>query len=113
MISAALLVSPAISQIIQIIHTYKIHTMKTAKKFFSVTEFFNGQLEDFHNFEDAREAYEVTEGYLEVMTQALDDANESYNIERAMTPSGEFHTSVLISGGLYEFEGFINTNLTH
>lgn len=87
--------------------------MKTAKKFFSVTEFFNGQLEDFHNFEDAREAYEVTEGYLEIMTQALDDANESYNIERAMTPSGEFHTSVLISGGLYEFEGFINTNLTH
>ena len=87
--------------------------MKTAKQFFSVAESFNGHLEEFQNFENAIEGYEVTEGYLKIMTEALEGANVDYNIERAMTPSGEFHTSVMTTEGLYEFEGFINTNLTH
>tara|TARA_R110000782_G_scaffold19444_7_gene53071 strand:- start:976 stop:1239 length:264 start_codon:yes stop_codon:yes gene_type:complete len=87
--------------------------MKTAKQFFSVAESFNGQLEEFQNFDNAIEGYEITEGYLRIMTEALDRVNIWYTIERAMTPSGEFNTSVLTADGLYEFEGFINTNLTH
>tara|TARA_R110000772_G_scaffold68888_1_gene152516 strand:- start:124 stop:387 length:264 start_codon:yes stop_codon:yes gene_type:complete len=87
--------------------------MKTAKEFFSVAESFNGQLEEFQNFDNALEGYEITEGYLKIMTEALDRANVWYDIERAMAPSGEFNTSVLTADGLYEFEGFINTNLTH
>jgi hypothetical protein len=80
---------------------------------FSVAEFYGDQLEEFQNFTDAKEGYEISRKYIDLIESEFKAMDTHYETLESMLPNGDFTITIKTFYGTYEFEGFNRTNLIH
>jgi len=83
------------------------------EKVFSVAEYFGNQLEEFQNFTDAKEGYEISRNYATIVESEYKAIETHYETLESMLPNGDFTITIKTFYGTYEFEGFNRTNLIH